>query len=189
MPRLIDADTRRHDIARATWRLILREGLGAVSVRNVAREARLSTGSVRHSFGTQAELLTFAMAAIGERLTERLAALEPAATALDAAAGVLAELLPLDEERRHEAAVWLAFVARARVDPELREIGERADETLRAIVRQALDPLALADAELAIEDTHALVDGLALHAVLQPGRPAPETMRRVLRAHLERLAT
>ena len=65
MPRLIDADTRRRDIARATWRLVLREGLDAVSVRNVAREAGLSTGSVRHSFSTQAELLTFAMTAIG----------------------------------------------------------------------------------------------------------------------------
>ena len=100
---------------------------------------------------------------------------------------MLAELLPLDEERRREAAVWLAFVARARVDPELRDIGEQADETLRAIVRHALDPLALADVELAVEDTHALVDGLALHAVLQPGRPTPVLMRRVLQAHLERL--
>jgi AcrR family transcriptional regulator len=189
MPRLIDADTRRRDIARATWALILREGLEAVSVRTVAKEAGLSAGSLRHVFSTQAELLAFAMAAIGERLTERLAALDPSAAPLDAATDVLAQIIPLDEERRREAEVWFAFIARARVDPGLRALGRQADEALREIVRRALDPLALADADLAVEDVYALVDGLTLHAVLQPGRPAPATMRRVLRTHLERLAT
>ena len=37
--------------------------------------------------------------------------------------------------------------------------------------------------------SNALVDGLTLHAVLRPGRPAPETMRRILRTHLERMST
>lgn len=189
MPRLIDADRRRRDIAEATWRLIQRDGLDAVSVRSVAREAGLSPGSLRHVFATQAELLAFGMAALAERLTERIAAARAAAaTPLDAAEGVLAQLLPLNEERRREAEAWLPFVARARVDPELRALGERADEVLREIVRQALEPLGLPDADLAVEETYALVDGLALHAVLPPGRPSPETMRRVLRAHLERLA-
>lgn len=189
MPRLIDVDSRRRDIAEATWRLVEREGLDAVSVRNVAREAGLSTGSLRHVFRTQAELLAFGMAALAERLTVRIAAArDAAATPLDAAEGVLAQILPLNDERRREAEVWLPFVARARVDPDLRELGERADATLRDIVRQALEPLDPADLELAIEEVYALVDGLALHAVLPPGRPPPDTMRRVLRAHLERLA-
>jgi AcrR family transcriptional regulator len=187
VPRLIDADSRRQDIAEATWRLIQRDGLDAVSVRNVAKAAGLSTGSVRHVFGTQAELLAFAMEALGDRVRQRLGALPPAKTPLDAAAAVLGQLLPLDEERHREAEIWLAFVTRARVDPELRRIGDRADEVLREIVRHALAPLELEDADAATEDVYALVDGLALHAVLCGAHPTPETMERVLRAHLERL--
>ena len=187
MPRLIDTDARRRAIAESVWGLIEREGVDAVSVRRVAREAGLSTGSLRHVFTTQAELLAFAMSALGERIGERMAALPPGAAPLDAAEALLGQVLPLDDERRREAEVWFAFIARARTDPDLRDLGERADEVLRAIAREALAPLEPADLELAVEEAYALVDGLTLHAVLHPGRPKPETMRRVLRAHLERL--
>jgi AcrR family transcriptional regulator len=138
MPRLIDTERRRRDIAAATWRLARRDGLDAVSVRNVAKEAGLSAGSLRHVFSTQADLLTFAMAALAERVTERQRALEPADTPLEAAADMLAQLLPLDDERQREAEVWFAFVVRARVDPQLRALGERIDAGLRELVRDAL---------------------------------------------------
>lgn len=188
MPRLIDTESRRRAIAEAVWDVIGREGLPAVSVRNVAREAGLSTGSLRHVFGTQAELLAFAMRALGERLGQRLAALPPAATPLEAAEAVLGQIVPLDDERQREAEVWFAFVAGARVEPELRELGEQADALLRELVRRAIAPLEPADPELAVEAAYALVDGLTLHAVLCRGRPTPATMRRVVRAHLEELA-
>jgi AcrR family transcriptional regulator len=187
VPRLIDIDARRRDIAQATWRVVQRAGLDAVSVRTVAREAGLSAGSLRHVFSTQAELLAFAMAALGERVAERIGALAPAATPLEAAANMLAQLLPLDDERQREAEIWFAFIARARVDPALRALGERIDARLRDLVRDALAPLGLPDPKLAVEDLYALIDGLALHAVLQSGRPTPDTMRRVLHAHLKRL--
>lgn len=185
MPRLIDVDARRSEIAAATWRLIEREGLDAVSVRSVAREAGLSTGSLRHVFSTQAELLAFAMSALGERLGERLAALDPSASPLDAAFDVLSQIVPLDSERQREAEVWFAFVARARVNDELRALNERMDESLRHVVRRAVEPLSPADLDLAVEEIYALVDGLTLHAVVH--RSSPETMRRVLREALGRL--
>jgi AcrR family transcriptional regulator len=188
VPRLIDTEARRQAIAEAVWALIAREGLEAVSVRNVARDAGLSTGSVRHVFATQAELLAFAMRTLGERLGRRLAALPPAATPLEAAEAMLGQIVPLDAERQTEADVWFAFIARARVDPELRALGEQADALLRELVRQALEPLEPADLELAVETVYALVDGLTLHAVLNRGRPSPATMRRAVRAHLESLA-
>jgi AcrR family transcriptional regulator len=185
VPRLIDVDVRRREIAEATWRLVQREGLDAVSVRNVAREAGLSAGSVRHVFGTQAELLSFVMEALGERLGARLAALDPEAAPLDAAVDVLSQIVPLDEERHREAEVWFAFIARARVDPELRALSDRTDATLREIVRMAVAPLEPADVELAVEEVYALVDGLTLHAVV--GSSSPETTQRVLRATLSKL--
>jgi AcrR family transcriptional regulator len=187
MPRLIDQEGRRREIAEATWRLIRRSGLDGVSVRTLAREAGLSTGSLRHVFPTQAELLTFAMETLGERLGRRLAALVPAATPFAGAAAVLEQILPLDDERQLEAEVWFSFAARSRTDPDLGPAAGRVDAVLRALVREALAPLALADLELSVEETYALVDGLALHGVLWPGSPPPDTMRRVLHAHLAHL--
>jgi AcrR family transcriptional regulator len=67
MPKLVDPDQRRSELALAVWTVIRRDGLQRASVRNVAREAGLSMGSLRHYFGSQSELLCFAMQLVGDR--------------------------------------------------------------------------------------------------------------------------
>ncbi|GAA1487885.1 TetR family transcriptional regulator [Brachybacterium sacelli] len=57
MPKLIDHARRREELAEAAWRVLLREGVGRASVRNVAAEAGLTVNSLRHVFSTQDELL------------------------------------------------------------------------------------------------------------------------------------
>ncbi len=189
MPRLIDTDKRRQEIAEATWRLIRGGGLDAVSVRNVAREAGLSAGSVRHVFPTQAELVAFGMTALAERVGQRLAALAPARDAARRRGGACSgSCFPLDPERHAEAEVWFAYVSRARVDPTLLPLAEQAGEALRGVVREALGLLGREATEAVVEEVYAVLDGLTVHAVLSPGRPAPDLMEQVLRAHLARLA-
>ena len=122
MPKLVDPIARRRELAQAVWRVVRRDGLERASVREVAREADVSTGSLRHYFGSQSELMVFAMRLVIEHIEERLAALEIPADPLPAARAVFAELLPLDEERQAENEVWLAFTARSLVEPELREL-------------------------------------------------------------------
>jgi len=100
MPKVVDRDQRRLELARAAWRVIRRDGVERASVREVAREAGLSTGSLRHYFGTQAELLIFAMRNVMEQVERRVAAVQRPNDPLAAAKLVLAELLPLDDERR-----------------------------------------------------------------------------------------
>ncbi len=72
MPRVVDPVARRNDLAEAVWRVIRREGLEGASVRAVAREAGLSMGSLRHYFGTQSELLIFAMRMVMDRIERRV---------------------------------------------------------------------------------------------------------------------
>ena len=189
MPRVVDPAERRALIGEAVWRVILRDGLERASVRNVAREAGLSMGSLRHYFTSQADLMAFSMELVIERVRRRTEALPPG----DAAAA-LAEALPLDAERRAEAEVWLAFTARARVEPSLREVYTRMDEALRGLCAQVVAGLAggrLDEAAAAreTEALYALIDGLALHAVMGSGRAAdPEVAMAAVRRHLERLA-
>ena len=127
MPKVVDSDARRTQIAEAVWRVILRGGLERASVRNVAREAGLSMGSLRHYFGTQAELLAFAMPLVSERVRGRIEALDLRSCGPRLAVErVLAEVLPLDDERRAEAEVWLVLTGRALVDPNLRALRDEA---------------------------------------------------------------
>lgn len=187
MPKQVDHIQRREELAAALWRLVMRDGIEAASLRRVAAEAGWSAGSLRHYFGTQAELLAFAMELVMERVTARLAALGPDPDPRAMADRLLHEVLPLDPERRAEMQVWLAFTMRALVDPELRELRDRAHAGLRSVCRAAVELLGAAPAEREAERLHALLDGLALHAVLDPATTTSERQLELLADHLDGL--
>jgi AcrR family transcriptional regulator len=194
MPKLVDPEQRRARLADAVWTVIRRDGLERASVRNVAREAGLSMGSLRHSFATQAELLCFAMQLVGDRARARIAALEPVADARRAAEQLLHQLVPLDDERRAEAEVWLAFTGRALVDSRQRAIHQEIHDQLNGACTTAINLLVEAgltaeglDVALEASRLHALLDGLALHAVMRPAKVPPSRIVAVLARHLDAL--
>ena len=192
MPRVVDREDRRRQLGAAVWRVVRDEGVEQASVRNVAREAGLSTGSLRHYFASQSDLLRFAMHLVIERLEARVAALDLPDDPLAAARTALAQLLPLDPERAVENEVWLAFSVRAMVDDDLRALRDDAFDRLRAACHRWAGAL-LADAspevvDLEAERLFALVDGLAVHAALRPEAASAPGMQAVLDLHLEALA-
>ncbi len=214
VPKIVDHENRRAEIARALWRVIARDGMQAASARTVAAEAGWSLGAVRHYFSSQDELLRFAaqaMLASGvERILEVLRANPPG---LDRAALILEQLLPLDERRTGECRVFLATLVRAQADPALDGIrltaweGER--RICRAVIadltgRQIVDLEAMAgDEQTGSIDTtvplhptqeaeaallHTLVDGLTLQATTTPERYPNDQLRAVVRHHLQQAA-
>jgi AcrR family transcriptional regulator len=194
MPRNVDPERRRAELAEAVWTVIRRDGLQRASVRNVAREAGLSMGSLRHYFATQAELLCFAMQLVGERARARVRAIEPADDPRETAERLLQELVPLDEERRAEAEVWLAFTGHALVDPDQRAIHQRIHDELDGACATAVTLLADAglvpgnlDVALEAARLHAILDGLAVHAVMRPERVPPSRITAVIAHHLDTL--
>lgn len=194
MPRQVDPEQRRAEIAEAVWTVIRRDGLQRASVRNVAREAGLSMGSLRHYFATQGELLCFAMQLVGERARARVRAIQPATDPRATAERLLQELVPLDTERRAESEVWLAFTGRALVDAEQRAIHQQIHDQLNGACATAITLLAEAgltagdlDVDLEATRLHALLDGLAVHAVMRPERVTPARIRAVIARHLDTL--
>ncbi|MFI9560958.1 TetR/AcrR family transcriptional regulator [Nonomuraea endophytica] len=187
MPRVVDPVERRDEVAQAVWRVIRRDGLAEASVRNVAREAGLSMGSLRHYFASQSELLAFTLRTVIERIDTRIAALETGGDPRERAERVLAEVLPLDPERRAENEVWLAFTAQSMVDPSLRSVRDEGHRALRAGCREIVSTLTEKQ-EYEAERLHALVDGLAVHAAVRPDETTPEVMRAVIARHLDELA-
>jgi AcrR family transcriptional regulator len=203
MPIHVDHQARRAQLARAVWRIVGRDGVAGASVRTVAREAGLSTGSVRHFFASHDQLLLFAVEELVEQARRRIEqgalarlALVDEGRPLDAVASLLEEVLPLDEERQTEARVWAAFTTPPATSPEIAAIRAQVDAGVRELCGNALDALhefglldADRDRQIEIERLHALLDGLTIHLMLEPARLARALVRPVLVTQLGELAT
>ena len=194
MPRLVDRERRRDELGEAVWRVVRRDGLPAATVRAVATEAGTSVGALRHYFTTQAELLAFAMRRVSDQVRDRIASRDLGGDRRTAGLRLLAELLPLDEQRRAEGEVWLAFIAQAQIDPALRELRDQTHEDLRRACQAVLEGLAEAellhaaiDIESETRRLHALLDGLALHNLLSPQQLTPGRALQLLEGHLDSL--
>jgi AcrR family transcriptional regulator len=189
----VDPQQRRIEVAEAVWRVVRRDGLDRASVRAVAREAGLSMGSLRHYFATQSELRIFAMGLVVERIDLRLRALQLPTDPRQAAVAELAELLPLDADRQAENEVWLAFVAKALVDPALRHLRDEGYEQLRSICHRCVIRLIPAgrstpDIEFETDRLFAVLDGLAVHAAMRPAHASADRLLGVLTGHLNQLS-
>src|SRR3954468_19820411 len=104
VPRIVDPEARRTAVVDALFRVVRREGVEQASLRNVAEEAGLAIGSVRHYFDGHDELIIFAAQELHRRISDRVwARAEQILAAPEAtdrrrlSAALLAEWLPLDE--------------------------------------------------------------------------------------------
>ncbi|MFI6824200.1 TetR/AcrR family transcriptional regulator [Micromonospora sp. NPDC050187] len=194
MPKIVDHEARRAELAEAMWRVVYRDGAAAATVRSIATEAGWSPGALRHYFTTQTELLAFAMEHVITKATERFHAEDWTGPVREVVQRMLEEFLPLDQQRVREMEVWLLLAARTPADRVARARVAEADDGVRRATELAVTALAdaglvAADRDLPSETTrlHALVDGLALHALLHPDLMPPDRVRAALAHHLDDL--
>ncbi|MFA4135706.1 MULTISPECIES: TetR/AcrR family transcriptional regulator [Brevibacillus] len=193
MPKIIDHEKRREQIAEATWRVIVEQGMEGATVRGIAKEAGLSLGALRHYFATQDELLMYAMQLVKERATARIAeiAANEEWAPKERVTKIFLELLPTNQEKMVEMEVWFAFTVYFRHKKEgfdaqhdgiyagVRKLLDSADQM--NLLRKGLDK------EMETEKLYAVIDGLALHAYLEPQRVDGERITKVLEHHLASL--
>lgn len=182
MPRLVDHDRRRRDLATAASTVIARAGLAGATVRDIAAEAGCTTGMVSHYFADKDQLLVAALDEVTRTAGRRI--LECAQAGRGDVRAVLAESLPLDDRRRAEWRVWVAFWGAAVGAASLeREHGGRYAlwrEALGVVIEHA--GWSAADREEVATALMVAVDGIGLHATFEPGRWPPERQL----AHLDR---
>lgn len=197
MPKLIDVDKRRHDLAAAVWTVVRERGIGAVSVRTVAAEAGVAVGSLRHVFPTRTELVLFSAELMLTQARERINSVPRSGVIADDALAVLRELLPLSPDARAELEVNLALIAEAPAVPELSGIRDRATAELAELctaiahwlMSGGADAPTSAAATRAGQRLYALVDGLALHLLSAPADADPTWAVDILRDEISRLQT
>jgi AcrR family transcriptional regulator len=191
VPRIVDHDARRAELVRALWEVVRSSGIHAVSVRSVAAAAGMSPSALRHYFATQDDLLAFGLTSVVERVTSRVGPLLDGLQGRPAAVAVLEQFLPLDDERRIETAVYLAFIGRSPGSPALRRIRDETDALSLRAIRLAVGLLGDAgevsagrDLDAEAERLYALLDGLAMHGSLMPDRYPAAALSAVLDRHL-----
>ncbi|MCJ8015041.1 TetR family transcriptional regulator [Paenibacillus sp. KQZ6P-2] len=191
MPKVVDHDKQKEKVAEAAWRVIRKLGLDQASVRNIADEAGLSVGSMRHYFTTHSELLSYAMKRVSDRVRERIAGITFSGDLLKDIPLLVDEILPTNEEKRHEMEVWFAFVVKSMSDSTLAQHRCEIDDDLRMLFINIMNGLAASglalpdlDTALEIERFYALIDGLAIHAILRPEVVTTDMMRKTVIRHL-----
>jgi AcrR family transcriptional regulator len=177
---------RRRQVAEAVERLIADRGLDGVTVARTAAEAGVSVGLVQHYFASKDDLLRYAYTQVTERAMARvLRRADELAEHRQSIRRVLreglAERLPLDDAHRAEWRVSFTFAARAVDHPGLAAVRNHTEAAIRARLAQAIangkecgEVPADTDAGSAAAGLLATVEGLALHAYLDPAAvPAP----------------
>ena len=120
MPKIVDHDQRRDEIALVACRVVAEHGFDQATIVRIAREAGYTTGMVAHYFDTKQEIIIAALRLILRRIEERLT--RPAANAPADLLTLLAEALPIDEHRYTECAFWTAFWGQVSADKRLKRI-------------------------------------------------------------------
>jgi len=120
MPKIVDHDERREQIAQVACRVVAQYGFEQATIVRIAREAGYTTGMIAHYFDSKQAIIMAALRLILRRIEERLT---PAAAgdAPDLLA-LLTEALPVDETRYTECAVWIAFWGQVAADRRLKRV-------------------------------------------------------------------
>ena len=164
---------RREQILRATCAVISDKGINAMRVTDVAKVAKLSTGSVHYYFETKRDLTH---AALEWDFTRSLARRESILTrytnARDRLQAFVDSYLPRDDETTAAWHVWAETWVAALHDPDLRELNERVYGQWRSMITEIVrdgqaegvfidgDPILLANTVVS------MIDGLSIQSLV-----------------------
>jgi AcrR family transcriptional regulator len=200
VPKRVDHEERRRQIADALLRTAAERGLHATGMREVAAEAGVSLRLVQYYFGTKEELLLAAMqhlaARFGEQAMTRIRLTKQAdgqASPRDVIAAILAEGLPADDERRAFAVLNMAYLALSLTDPALAidPLVKNSDVVIDVIAVQLRAAQAAGDTPGQLDPEREALGLLAMSAGLSSsilaGQSSPGRAQAVIDYHLDRL--
>jgi AcrR family transcriptional regulator len=192
MPKVVDGDERRATLIAATSEAIAREGLANVTLRSIARSAGWTTGIVTHYFADKRELLMATFRARADRARRQIESARAAGTPLLEAA--IDAAMPLDDERLLDWRVFIAYMGAAIGDEDMAQLHRVRVDSFTKTIRGALAgeqvagrlPAAL-DPALEADRLVALINGIALQAVLRPRSFTPRRQQALIDGHLRTL--
>lgn len=122
MPKLINHEERKQEIAHAVWKVLAREGVRGVSVRTVAAEAGISTGSLRHVFPSHEEMMLFSLDFVGKKFIRSLTSRPFKGQLIYNFEELFTYLSPISEDGKLFITVIAGVLADATIFPEIAKI-------------------------------------------------------------------
>jgi TetR/AcrR family transcriptional regulator, transcriptional repressor of bet genes len=127
MPKKVDPIAQRKMIAEAAIRVINTNGIDGAKLRDVARAANVTTGTIMHYFANKQEMLEAALEMVVGRTIARMQRCHFPEGKLGPSVFINEAIhqLPINDENRAEWRVWLAFCGSALADAEMLRIHRR----------------------------------------------------------------
>lgn len=179
MPKIVDHDKRRDEIALVACRVVAECGFEQTTIARIARAAGYTTGMVAHYFETKQDIIIAALRLMLRRIDERLQrnseGERPDLLAL------LMETVPIDEERYIECAFWTAFWGQVTADKRLKRINAWVHREYQRLFERCLSrawpqwPQWQADArERVLRSVMTFMNGLTASVVASRGDWPPQ---------------
>jgi len=191
MPKLVDHDERRRDIAQAVLRIVARGGVRAADIRSVATEAGWSTGVITHYFSDKQALLAGALREAAEDVAGRMKAIFARKRGVSRLKALLEAGMPLDNERAATCRIFYHFASEGLGDPAFTDEIAGFYDAWRGAVAGALRAL-IEDGELAGVDAETLAtalvglgEGLAVQGLFDPRKMPPARLKAMLGAGVD----
>lgn len=180
-------EVRRRLILAAAGRCIAARGVEGTTVREIAKEAGVSNGTITYHFSGIEQILAEALRQASEGFTRRYldeAAAHPGTR--DRLRYIVEVNLPVDEEQRGLWRLWLELWAKAAREPALAAVHSERHGFERAAIAGIIDR-AVADGEIDPTDGSAfalefvgMLDGLGLQAAIGDSEVSVSTARNTL---------
>lgn len=121
MPKVIDHDQRRRDIIDVTWGLIVKGGIEAATMREIAAEAGFANGALKHYFPGKDEIIQGAYERSLFRLGDIVEQAMVGKHGIEGLRTMMTVTMPIDDDDVTAGKVLLSFWERAAFNDELHD--------------------------------------------------------------------
>lgn len=187
MPKIVDHEARRAEIAETVARLIARDGLENVTIQGIAKACGYTPGMVLHYYENKQSLLLSALSWCETQHGLRIAAQVRGRRGIDALYHRLLAALPLDDSIKVEWEISLQFwshvpfntaIGRYYQNREWASFGKGKEDLIEAVAAgEATTDL---DPEWVMKSLVALVTGIGTSAVYSADQFPADVQRRML---------
>lgn len=174
VPKLVDHDVRRREIAQAVWAVIAERGIEGVTLRCVAAEAGVSVGRIQHYYASREELVRDSCRELLKAATQRFEAAGDA-TPVERLRRLILGRIPTTPEFAIGTSIWLAYEAKSVDDPVIAELVQRGHAGGVRETAALLGECGVTDASSVALRLMATAEGLAIRVLVGGLEPRAAT--------------
>ena len=165
VPKLVDHDVRRREIAQAVWAVIAERGIEGVTLRSVAAEAGVSVGRIQHYHASREELVRDSCRELLKAATQQFEAADDA-TPVERLRRLALGRIPTTPELAIGTSIWLAYEAKSVDDPVIAELVQQGHAGGVREATALLSECGVAEPPAAALRLMATAEGLAIRVLV-----------------------